>query len=404
MNKIKNRLKMVAAGAALATATGGAWGVEFAQAEVFPRGALSWDTSWLSIGGGNFYVPLDTCICTGTEVVYNPNRPILSVFHLRPRSAATSAASVEQDLNSHSYNRDKKRGVYDPSKLPQEFGLRESHNRPKNFHVAVIFQYYPCENNTQDILIRPDFALCPSTDAAEQEINLTKIQLSLFYQDGEPIPEDRLSDKAKAYKSTSTPLQFKINNSDFTNPTQSTKENLCVFKAGQYDTTKHSTFTVYMQQGDPSDSDSWGLLTYIYLIPDNPANNLKNAIKIFSIKNPADGQYFSSLAAIYKTDLQSTAVFVANLNTVIASTNPGTTLLSQDATYEQLKQAWAKLITKMPLLPRIKRSLESGGAFGILSVYYALNEDFTTPLQNPDDRAQHNPTTKNMMKSTLLLF
>jgi hypothetical protein len=399
MNKIKNRLKMVAAGAALATATGGVWGVEFAQPELLPRGTMSWDTSWLSVGNGAFQVPLDACICTAPDVVYDPNRPILIAFHLRAPTIADLASTTQTGDNASPSNVRKQRGCFDTQRLP--YDLNVPNNQPKNLYVGAIVQYYPTDTNDQDILIRPDFAIIPATDAKTQTISLTKIKLGDLHKNGEKVsPNPVIFDTYESNNNKT--LNIAINPSEFHIATDSIRTNLCVYQANQYDPQKDIiSFSVYLQYETSDNSNSWGILTYITLLPKEPADKIKKAVQLASIQRLADDKYFNTLAAIYKTDLTSTATFAANLNAALESqAQPPAT---SETTLQDCHDKWQQLSSQDSILTAIKRLFDQqGGPRLITDLLFVLEPDYT--FTHDYNNYGKNPLYKALDSTVFQLF
>jgi hypothetical protein len=189
-----------------------------------------------------------------------------------------------------------------------------------------------------------------------------------------------------------------ISNANFQTPDPSIKNNLCILKEGQYNPeTEAIAFSVYIQRGNPEDADSYGVLTCIFLIPNSHADKIKKTIQLGALKKLVDDKYFSTLSAIYKTDLAATAAFVANFNAL--ATTLGFNEIPANASQDDYKTKWDEALKQAPLLQPLMDCLREGGPYGIEGFYWLLNEDLTAAMSD-SHRDHPSGTTKNL---TLLL-
>ncbi|MDR0552951.1 MAG: hypothetical protein LBG13_02570 [Holosporales bacterium] len=154
-----NRLKVMVTGAALAAASGGAWGVN-AVLNIDSRGCCTWGSvGKLSGSPDGSFIPYGMPFVTGSSFAFSQASTPIAILQLTRADKDGTGNMVNFNQNSENKSDSsltrRERGYYLPARLPAEVqdAIRGAHD----VKVNVLVQYI----EAQDLFIRPETAFCP---------------------------------------------------------------------------------------------------------------------------------------------------------------------------------------------------------------------------------------------------
>jgi len=357
--QLMNRLKIMAAGAALAAVSGGAFGVNPVMPDLDPLGCAIFQCQRLKVcpDQGIGYLPACAAIVTARRHVFCQENEPLMLIQLFPEDATNSPLWVpgrsSVDKASRRDNIRKTRGIYNPKKLPDIVGASGSAVRdyPARLNVCLVVQPMPADNGTVSLYVRPDFALRPMVDCTMHNISIKRSFIRSVHING--------SNASSLARVNEAPVDFALSNADFTAECPET------FKmADDVDVTKMAACVSYFEVwGDDTGDDAnqkKGFLTYHVLIPRGEAKKCRKSLQLAALKTQFD-DHFGIFGAIYRTDAVGTAVLAANLKAVEANVEELKDELSTAERQETLKQIWEGLLATDSVAAYLAKELKGTG-------------------------------------------
>ncbi|MDR0744866.1 MAG: hypothetical protein LBE97_02845 [Holosporales bacterium] len=345
-----NRLKVMITGAALAAASGGAWGIQLKPELDAASGCYIWRALKAEAGPGIFF-PAEAPYITGKVPVFSMEDTPLFLLRFDP--------SIRADENNPDVR--KQRGIYNPAKIGEVFGGGLSLSG-KNVVVHVVMQPFP-EHMEDGLYLRLDLACIPSGNSSEV-LKTLSFGITKIMRDG-AVDAD-----------TKAAIIAQRNNQQITFAPNSLGQQIDVLKLDGVNVSancKHLSFWSYIA------SESNIFITYHWLINREDTMRLRVIHRLAFFAKEYQGSAYDSWSSIYASD----ALWKANYEAVCRSLKKAP--IADIASAENKKRAYGILVAD-PGVAGFAKELNTQGHVGILRFMWRLKDDFSYAAASSRDR------------------
>jgi hypothetical protein len=319
-------------GAALAAASGGAWGAN-AIANIDPCGCFLWKAGTLPGSADGSFVPCGIPFITGKNFAFSRESTPLAILHFEKADGNNTGNMISPSMNKG--NPDwvatrKERGLYNPDKLP--VAVKTAIHEVADVQVNVVVQYIPAG----DLYFRPELAI--HSDLITRG-SFTGWSWGVFgpshinERDAKfksPIIDEQPAEALKKDLQAIGAIAF--NNAEFcTKPC----EGLKIANKADVELKSHFSFWTVLKKDDKAFVTShWVILS------EHLAQEARQQLRVVSMAIKHGGNY-EDFAAIYNTDAVGKANLIA-LYKELGHQNPPTDTDTRDA----LQDKWNNIIPR----------------------------------------------------------
>ncbi|MDR0753237.1 MAG: hypothetical protein LBE95_01025 [Holosporaceae bacterium] len=342
-----NRLKVMVTGAALAAASGGAWGAQITP-ELDFSGIIYWGTPLIKLcpNFGVGKLPLDAAIATGQNHTFSRENEIIAAIVLKEstptRMAITEGlpAVYRGNTNSWHANIRKERGLFNKTKLVLDDKIQEG----DDIQAALVVQPFP-SNTGGEIYPRPEFAFFPSPAIGQRNVVM------------------QFGYKISGSNAVFTPdLTVPLNNTGFCNPAPGELKVTLQWDAQ----TQAASFVSFFK------IDKRVVVTYHILVSSAIATRMKEQIRFAAMSK--FGDYWGCFQNIYKTNGGETAALAANLQQLKADITRNS---GDDPQQLNINTLWKQITDNAGTKVIASKSENFSGPRVFIDYCYSMNTDFS---------------------------